>query len=484
MSRCPARRPFSSSFVVPVLLAGLLSPGAIAQTATPSDPPPVLTLQDCVRLALDSSAGLRTREIERQIAGDDVTEAWGAFLPNLSLSGSYTKSDRTDFDVASSIYGVREVGFPTEGGDTVYIPYDAVIGSRTGDVNVKATSKNWGLSANLNLFDGLANINRLQAARARREAADLSANYTRELVIQNVAVAYFELLRYLQLKDVAAETRDQAAAELQRTETYFRLGSAAKSDVLQQRVRLEQTRYDLVVAENRVEKAVADLAYAMNQPLTKRLTIDPSPLETALTAEGMSLLVDQPLDDRLDLRSSAATQQAAERAAAAAGGAFFPRLDVYSRYSRAYDESPYRFGSQESESWVWGAQLSWDIFNGFQNSTARSRARAQARIAAYQHEQAHLDAQLEVRQYDIAIREAIERHQLALERITHTEEELRLAQERFRVGAGTQLERITAEVNLAGARADKVQAICDFLIARVLLSRATGQAQAQELNWR
>ncbi len=462
--------------VVATLLALCCGIGSVAPAvAQDADRTPLLSLQDCVRMALESSTTLRVREAEVEIGGQNVREAWGAFLPNLALTGSYNKSDRTDFDITSPIYGQGLAGFETVGGDSVYVPIEIITGSRTADVNVKATSKNWGLAANLNLFDGLANVHRLKAAEARRDATLHGLQATRETVIERVAVSYYDLLRFLKLRDVAAETRDQADAELQRTETYFRLGSAAKSDVLQQRVRLEQTRFDLVVAENRVEQAVANLAHAMNQPLTQRLTVDPAPLATQLVGDESDLSADLPLDGRHDLLSSAAEREAAQKQAAAARGAMLPRLDVYTRYTRSYDESPYRFGSQESQSWLWGAQVSWDIFSRFQISANNARTRAQARIAGYQYEQAELDAQLEVRQYRIAMREAVERHRVAEQRIVHAEEELRLAQERFRVGAGTQLERITAEVNLAGARADVVQAVCDYLIARTRLWRASGR---------
>jgi outer membrane protein len=458
---------------------GVLICGAVPQPARGQNAggePALLTLQDCVRIALDSSVNLRIREAEVEIGGRNVKEAWGAFLPNLSLTGTYNKSDRTDYDITSSIFGTQLVGFETVMGDSVFIPAQVVVGSSTSDVNVKATTKSWGAAANLTLFDGLANVNRLRSARARERAAVYGQESTRETVIERVAVAYYDLLRFQRLREVAAETRDQAAAELQRTDTYFRLGSAAKSDVLQQRVRLEQTRFDLVVAENRVENAVANLAYAMNQPLTRRLSVDTTPLTTSLEGVDITALGGvQILAERYDLQSAAAELEAASRGAAAAGGAVLPRLDLYTRYQRSYDESPYRFGSQESQSWLWGAQVSWDIFSRFQISSNRARTRAQARIAEYQYEQAELDAQLEVRQYWISLSEAIERHRVALETITLAKEELRLAQERFRVGAGTQLERITAEVNLAAARAEEVQAVCDYLIARTRLWRAIGK---------
>lgn len=466
--------------VTVILLAVcLVGPSAVAadQTATAAKPPSgLLTLRDCVRIALDSSANMRIREAEREIADETVTESWGAFLPDFSLTGSYSKSDRTDFDSESPVYGPTQiVGLETVAGDSVYIPFDSVIGMQTNDVTVSATSKNWGASLNMTVFDGLANVNNLKSARASRTAAEFSEGYTREQVIQNVSMAYYNLLRFVKLAEVAVETRDQAAAELERTETYFRLGSAAKSDVLQQRVRLEQTKYDLVVAENQVEKAIADLAYAMNQPLADRIQVDTSLLATEMVIEDVQDLYAEARENRYDVRSMEASADAARHTAAAATGSLAPRVDLYARYNRSYDESPYKFGAQESESWLYGGQVSWSVFNRFQNWTGRSKAKARARIAEYQLEQAQLDAQLEVRQYHNSMREAIEKHNVSTETITQAEEELRLAKERFRVGAGTQLDRITAEVNLASARADEVQAVCDYLIARTQLWRAVGR---------
>jgi outer membrane protein len=473
LHRAACRRPLSPAALLAVLLT--VTP-LLALAQQPSPPSGVLTLRECVGIALDSSANLSIREAESEIAEDDVTASWGALLPNLNISGSYNKSDRTDFDSESPIYATDFAEFEATDGQTFLLPVSQrEVGTTSQDIKVKATSKNWGLAANMNLFDGLANVYRIKAAEKSREAAYVSEDYTREQVIQNVAVAYYDLLRYIKLEEVAVETRDQATAELERTETYFRLGSAAKSEVLQQRVRVEQTKYDLVVAQNLVEQAVADLAYAMNQPLAERVEVDTSPLETEMVLEDVNELYEEALNNRLDLLGTEFLAEAAEHDATAAAGAFWPRLDIFARYDRNYNESPYRFGSKESESWIWGGQVSWDVFNRLQNFTNRSQAKARARIAEYRYEQAGLDAQLEVRQFHNAMREAIEKQKVSAETITQAQEELRLAQERFRVGAGTQLDRITAEVNLASARAEEVQAVCDYLIARARLWRAVGR---------
>jgi len=49
-------------------------------------------------------------------------------------------------------------------------------------------------------------------------------------------------------------------------------------------------------------------------------------------------------------------------------------------------------------------------------------------------------------------------------------------QERYRVGAGTQLDEITAEANLTQAEVNQVQARYNYLIARAQLEALVGHA--------
>ncbi len=444
-------------------------------TAVEVEAVPVYTLRDCARMAMDSSLQVLIASEQIEIAAQDVKAAKGAFLPDVSASASYTKSDRTDYDVTDVVYGDSTFTVVDSGGDILALPTQVPVGEVTEDISIRATSKALRANASLTLFDGLANVNNLKAANASREAAVANEEYYRALILQNVGVAYYNLLRALALRDVKVEDRDRAAMELERTETYFRLGSAARADVLQQKVRLENTRLALVVADNAIEQAFADLAHAMNRPLARRFDIDRSSLETDMTIEDINVLYDEALGNRADLRAGERTVVAREKAAAAATGPLLPQIEIFGGYNRSYDESPYRFGSQTSQSWAWGGQVSLSVFDRYQSWARRAQAKAQARIADHDLAQAQLDAQLEVRRYHISMGEAKERRAVSRETVVAAEEDLRLAAERFRVGAGTQLDRIAAEVALAQARAEEVQAICDFLIARLQLYRAVGR---------
>lgn len=440
---------------------------------------PILSLDECVRLALQDSPTLMISEERENIAAKGVQAAYGAFLPDLTLGHNWQKSERTDYDVEQyeqtlGLLRVYDPGDPSALLGTLVTP---VSQTRLGfaDETINTKYKDVSGRANLNLFSGFSKFSGLSSAKNSRLSAEATVGYTRELVAEEVIAGYFNLLRYKRLLAVAIETRDQAAKELERTETYFRLGSAAKSDVLQQRVRLENTKYDVVVADNTVKKAFTDLAYSMNRPLAAAFNVDDSVLETDFAVEDLTLLYTEALAARKDLKSSEYDVEARRKDVTSASANLLPRVDLFASFNRYDNESPYIFGSQKSGNTAFGYSVSWNVFDRMQTLTGRSQAKANARIAEYQLEQAKMNVQVEIRQLHNSLVEAREKANVSRETITQSEEELRLAQERFRVGAGTALDVILAQVNLANSRAGEVQAICDFLIANTMMKRAVGR---------
>ena len=327
---------------------GWLVVAALAGVAAAQDqaaaPVPVLTLDECIRQALAGSPTLQISAQQREIAAQNVRGAKGAFLPNLSLSYNWQKSERTDFDVAQSQAGTYSIP-TTDPGISVLFPTQVPSGE-IADETVSATYKSLGGRATLNVFDGFAKYGNLRSAKHSLGAADATVGYTRERVVEDVVAAYYNLVRYEKLAEVAREAQEQAARELERTETYFRLGSAAKSDVLQQRVQLGNTKLDVVVAENSIKKGQADLAYAMNLPLQGSFAVDPTVLETDFAVADVTELYAEALRNRLDLQSSELALEARRQDVKAARGSLFPQVDVYGNYGRGNNESPFKFGAQ------------------------------------------------------------------------------------------------------------------------------------------
>jgi len=412
---------------------------------------PVRDLADCVAIALQESPTLAVAAENTGIAGQGVRQAWGQFLPSLSLSRTWQKSERTDYD------------------------YENPVTLAIEDYKEKSKYKDYGASSDFYLFRGLSDFGGLKSARGDLRAAEASEAYSRQQVIETVAAAYIDLLRSERLLDVAVQSEDLAVREFEKAETYHRIGSAARSDVLSAKVRQEQTRLEVIRARNAVEQAFANLAHAMNRPLADRFDVDRSLLERDDQVGDLDALFAEAVANRQDLHSRQFNVEARGGDVTAASGGLLPQVRLFARYSRTSNESRFTFGSAEGMSVSYGYSVNWNIFDRFTTLAGRSQAKARQRIAEYNLDQAQLDAQLEVRQLFNSQVEARERLTLSRETIANAQEQLRLAQERFKVGAGTMLDQITAQVNLATAQSDEVQAICDFRIASFKLDRAVGR---------
>jgi outer membrane protein len=121
-----------------------------------------------------------------------------------------------------------------------------------------------------------------------------------------------------------------------------------------------------------------------------------------------------------------------------------------------------------------GAQLSWNLFDGF-----RTQGRVKEATANYERAGVDLDdktrgIELDVRtafSNFIEAREVLESQKKVVE---EAEEALRLARARSEAGTGTQLDVLSAQTALTEARTTQIEALHDYEPARARLQRATG----------
>ena len=170
-------------------------------------------------------------------------------------------------------------------------------------------------------------------------------------------------------------------------------------------------------------------------------------------------------------------ETASSRRVWAARGGLLPTLDFQYNVTQTKTTTPQalRFGAEENRNRQWAFAANMNIWDRYLVYSSIGRARATARVAEYNRRQAELDAIREVRTFVNDLDEARERLAVSRENVARSEEDLRLAQEKFRVGAGTILDTITAESDLTFTKANAVQAVVDYLIARANLARATGR---------
>ena len=416
-----------------------------------------VTLADCLEVGEVASMDLASFTEDLGVASTDKTAAWMQWLPTLSASANWQRSERTDKDV----------------------PLFDDMGNLIGEDDVVSRFRSDGqrINAGWTVFNGLDRIYEGKQAGAAYESAEANLEYQRRLVRERISDAYYDLQRAYARVEVALEAEELAAQELERTETYFELGISTKSDVLQAKVRHQQTKLDVVRERTGERRAFITLAYAMNIPGADAFRVrEELPAVDRVEVHQLEDLITRADEQRLDIVSARHSLDAREAGVGRARSRYFPQVSIFGSYDRSSSDSPQalRFGAQKNWSVAWGIQGSWDIFDGWRREQQYRQAVAGKRKAEYSLRQTRLEVELQVVNIYSNLIEAVESYEVSSYTVEQSQEDLRLAEERFRVGAGTQLDVITAQVNLATARRDLVDAQVNYAKYLNQMRRAVG----------
>jgi outer membrane protein TolC len=413
----------------------------------------VYNLERCLEIALENSPAVGISRENLNAARSSVLQNYAYFLPNASVS----------FNAGHAFIGPSQaVAVDAQGRPITPAGFDY-------------ESYSFGLQGGLTLFDWGANFKRLSQSKHAAEASRYDLEYQKDFVTAVVIREYYDLVRQKKLREVQEEDVEASGRSLEQVEAFYNIGSRTKADFLQARVNLANSQLNLLNAQNAEAIAQARLLSRLNLPLNATLDIDESLaiLERDVRLEDE---VEYMLEHRSDLLGSRERVEAAKNGVTVAENGRYPDLSGFFSYGwndRAFPEDANFF--KNDYSWSVGVSLSYDIFNRFVDKTAIMNAKANKRIAEYNLQQAKLDAILDVKQIILNLTQARERLALSEETVTHAKENLRLAEERYRVGAGTILETIEASASLTAAQASLIEAKIDYLVNKADLQRATGR---------
>jgi len=429
--------------VLVVLAASLLSIDAPRAQAPPPPPAPqvagrVLTLEECIAIALDAQPRIQATLADYAAARYRVNQALAPLLPQLSGSVGATRSE-----LWSSTGGVATLS-------SKQLPDSFLAQVQLSQV----------------LFDFGKNLAATEAARKLAEVAVEDVELQRQLISLTVKEAYTNTLFSQRLIRVQEQAQERAELNLRSAKGFFEVGTRPKSDVARAEVDVANAKLDLIRAKNALRTAIVALNIAM------AINVD-TPTQI------VDNLVYQPLTlDRQQLRSDSLRQrpeyrQANLRAAAAEATErqtfrnFFPDVTGSGSYG----------GSQPqlNENWSLGLSLNWSLFDGGGRIARYQEAKANLEGARARVRSTELDIVQNVEQAEIAVEESQERILAAQTLVASAQENFRLVQGRFDAGVGTILDLTDAQLALTQAQNTEAQALADFRIALARLDRALGR---------
>jgi len=434
------------------LLATLAGRAQLSRGApAPESPlPERLDLQRALAFAFDNNFAIRqAKERIRQQEGV-VIEAKARSIPNAAIASSYTSLDK-------KLVPVPIPGFP---------------------VNTQTWSI--GLNITQNIFAGGGVRSAIKSSKLTREAAMFDLENTINDALLAVRTAFYNVLLTREQIRVQESNLELLQEQLKNTAGRFEAGTVSSFEKLRAEVAVANAKPPLITARNNHRLAIESLRQALGfvtagpgaphaEPeVVGTLAFTPATFDLPAALEAAR-------GNRPDLRRLVKLVAAREQDVRTARAAYLPTLAVTGSYQ--FKNFPYapiaRFNS-ENAGWTIGVQSNWAIFDG--RATA-GRVR-EARSAVEQSKLTLADAQLAA---EVNVRTAFSRWQEATELaeasklvVGQAEEAVRLADTRYKVGAGTQLDLLQAQTDLTTARTNQYQAYYNYNVAVATLRRAMG----------
>jgi outer membrane protein len=435
-----------------------------------------LTLDDCIEIALANRATIIRARGNEDLARAQRLAALGAFLPRVNASYSYVKGKEYNIDPLNRAVVSSETVLDTTvingqtAIDAIEVPTQIV---ETDEQDI-GPSKRLGASADITLFS-LSNIFGYAAAGAGVQAASLNVLASEQDLIYTVKQAYYAYLATMQNVTVQEQAVERSEEQLKLIQSRFDLGSASKSDVLKQKVQYGNDRLSLLQAQNAVVQTRADLSYTIGLDPQKDHNFSSSyeSREAAGTLEG---IIEFGLQNNPELLSQEAAATQTGRNVRAAYSEYLPTLNGFIDYQSFDGTQAFPFTIDfSSDQYTYGLSVNWNIFDGFRREyditsakVARNNARAdladQRNLTVSSIKTAYMD-----------IERIKEQEEVAQENVDAAEEDLKITQEKYNLGAATILDLLESQVSLKQAQVQLIRASFDLNLAIARLDRALGR---------
>ncbi len=408
------------------------------------------TLDQCVAVALRANPDIRSASARLDAARAAIREASSAYYPQLGLAGSWTRTDNPP--------------------QAFFMALNQRRASLQKDFNNPDDIENarGSVVAQWRVYDS----GRRDADRQVAKMGSLAASYTLETVrndlVYQVTKAYYGTLLARDFVAVQEEAVKTLSESLRVAGERFKAGSALKTDVLNLEVSLSQSQEELIRAKNGLQLAIASLNTAIGENLLRSSDVpdmsDKSSHDPAVTPTAL------PIESRPEWGAVQAQIKMAEAMTTRARRDYLPTVNAFG--SVDWDSEPFN-GAERS--YIAGAAVELNIFDGFRNRAGLARASAESVSAQAQADKLKNMLILDLTQSRLNEQEARERVEVAGKSLSSAEEALRITQERYKQGAADITELMTAQVGLTATRTRQVAARYDSLLSQANVSRAAGQ---------
>jgi outer membrane protein len=414
--------------------------------------PASLTLEESLALSRQHRPALKSARAQVEAAEARARQALAPLLPSVSMNLGYSRS--------TANFVARPGAVPSA------VDTPSAVSLASGDYF------NAGIQVNATLWDFGQSWHRYQASLSTAQAQEAQERSQQRLSDYSVRTLFFAAASQRELVQIAKAALENTEAQFAQIDGMVRAGTRPEIDLAQAKADRANARLTLLNAKNGYAVARARVTQALGVDAAPTWEVVDAP---AVLVDGeqqeLAALMPEALSARPEEAALRAQVEAQERTVRSIRGAYFPTLGIQLGGTLASRQLPTIVPNLNGQ-----LTLGWALYEGGVTVAREREGEAVVRQLQAQREELTLQVRFELQQALLDVASAKEAVEVATEASTAAREKLRLAEGRYKAGAGNALELSDAQVTATQAQGQEVQARFTLSSARAALVAALGRS--------
>lgn len=448
----------------------------------------VYTLKQCVDTAIANNLLVKQSDLQMQNASINYKQAKDNRLPSVFANLNHGLNQGRSIDPYSNSYASQNILYG-----------------------------NYGLSADLTLFNGFQIKNFISQNAYGYEASKMELQNVKDNLTLNIILAYLQVLNN---EDQLVQSRNQVALskkQVERLEVLNKEGSIIPAQLYELKGSLANDELAIITNENAVQSAKLALTQLMNIPYDNNMQVE------RLTADQYALnykadvnsIYQTALSQLAQIKANELRKQSAEKAIGVARSQFYPIIglggDLGTNYSNAAQENIFlgtttqeqtgdvvivngtplpvitnrknfntqkiNYGSQFSNNYSTNINLGIriPILNSFRGRNNVALAKNDLKNTEYIAETAKIQLKQNIEQAFFNMTGAYRRYTTLLQQVNDFTTAFKAAEVRYNEGVSTQIDYLIAKNNLDRANINLISAKYDYIFQTKILDYYQGK---------
>lgn len=417
---------------------------AVSILLTPLYAQEKMTLEACMKYAIEHSTSVQQQEIALEDARQNYIGAVASAMPSINASTGGTMNYGRSIDPETNTY-----------------------------TTTSTFNNSYSLSGSLTVFNGLSTINTIKATKVMRAMGVEELQLARDQIAMNTMSAYFDVVYYYGTVEIAQEQLMTSQLELKQVQEQYELDLKAPADVAEVEAQVANYDYLLTEQQSNLELALIELRKVMNYPQEEPLEIDTEvDIEGMLITETLEEVLSYALVYNPQIRSKEMNSRYYELNYASTKGRYLPSISLSGGFSTNYFvnvDSPGNYAKYfnqlgNNRGYYVGMSMSIPIFSGLSRRVAKHRAKLQYDNAILAHTEQRRTLESEVAKTYQEMQNFGKQYIMSQKKVQANDLAYRSVSQKFAEGMVTAIDLQTASNNLLQARSDLLHARLQYII--------------------